>query len=332
MEKSLETGIKVIAIKLPSDLQERILTFPFLHAISEHYPKADLHFITNKKDVEILNLLPFKAYYHLYNEDDIKTIFDVHPYAANAAIYNVDLFISLTNSLADACLGIALRAKKRVGFSDGWKTLVLTHKMKRPLGHHIVEDFSELYKLTTGEVSNKRLKVSSRVLNRIIEDETPYIAINLYPLREATIEDEWIDLVGHFQNQRIIFFASDEQVKMKPLMETFLNVLPKSNKYEIFIYHDWIELGRMLAFAGGVITYSGACGAAAAYVGARTIILYENEDPQKTGPFYFLTDVAVMGTNNPTLLNQVKSDKVIKDRVTFNMEEVAKKAFEFFKL
>lgn len=324
--------VKVIAIKLPSELQDRILTFPFLHAISEFYPKADLHFITNKKDVEILNLLPFKAYYHLYNEDDIETIFDVHPYAANAAIYNVDLFISLTNSLPDACLGIALRAKKRVGFSDGWKTLVLTDKMKRAVGHHVVEDFWELYRLTTGEDTNKRLKVSSRPLPRIIEDEIPYIAINLYPLRDASIEDEWIDLISHFQNQKIVLFASDEQVRMKPLMESFLNVLPKSNTYEVFVYHEWIELGRMLAFAAGVITYSGACGAAAAYVGARAIILYENEDPQKTGPFYFLTEVAIMGTNNPTLINQAKSDKVIKDRVTFNMEEVAKKAFEFFRL
>jgi len=54
MEKAPDNEIKVIAIKLPSDLQERILTFPFLHAISEYYPKAALHFITPKHQVEVL--------------------------------------------------------------------------------------------------------------------------------------------------------------------------------------------------------------------------------------------------------------------------------------
>lgn len=324
--------VKVIAIKLPFDLQDRILAFPFLHAISEYFPKADLHFITPKKDVEVLNLLPFKAYYHLFNEDDIKTVLDVHPYTANARIYNVDLFISLTNSFADACLGIGLRAKKRVGFSDNWKTLVLTHKTPRPVGHHIVEDYMNLFELTIGGKVDKRLKVTSRVLTRIIEDETPYIAINLSPLRSTNIEDEWIELISQFEGQKIVLFAADEQVKMQMLMPQFIERLPKQNTYVNFIYHDWIELGRMLAFAQGVITFSGPAGAAAAYVGTRALILYENEDPQRTGPFYFLSDVAVMGVNNPTLVNSASENKTLKDRVTFNMTEVYAKAVEFFRL
>lgn len=323
---------KVIAIKLPFDLQERILSFPFLHAISEIYPKADLHFITPKKEVEVLNLLPFKAYYHLFNEDEIKTVLDVHPYTANAAIYNVDLFISLTNSFADAALGIGLRAKKRVGFSDDWKTLVLTHKTKRPVGHHYVEDMMTLLELATGKTENKRLRVSSRTLTKIIEGDTPYIAVNLSPIRGGSLDDDWIELLSKFEGQRIILFVQEDQVQFKTLIPTFLNLLPATNTYEVFFYHDWIELGRMLAFANGVISYSGPGAALAAYVGTRTLILYDVEDPQKTGPFYFLTDVAIMGVNNPTLLNSTTSDKVLKDRAQFNMDEVYAKAIEFFRL
>lgn len=332
MEKSPESDIKVIAIKLPFDLQERILTFPFLHAISEYYPKAELHFITPKKDVEVLNLLPFKAYYHLFDEDQIKSVVDVHPFTANAKIYNVDLFISLTNSFADACLGVGLRAKRRVGFSDNWKTLVLNQKIPRPAGHHVVEDFLSLYELAVGHTVNKRLKVTSRVLTRIIEEEDPYIAINLSPLRSATIEEEWIDLISQFEGQKIVLFASDDQVKMQMLMKDFIEKLPKKNTYVNFSYHDWIELGRMMAFARGVITYSGPAGALAAYVGTKPVILYENEDPQRTGPFYFLTDVAIMGVNNPTLVNSTSQNQAIKERITFNMHEVFVKACEFFGL
>lgn len=327
---------KVIAIKLPFDLQERILSFPFLHALSEFYPKADLHFITPKKEVEVLNLLPFKAFYHLYDEDEIKSLLDVHPYTANTKIYNLDLFISLTNSLADAALGLGLRAKTRVGFSDEWKTLFLNKKMKRPLNHHIVEDFMSLFELATGGPSDIRIRVNSRVLQPILEseeDDVPYIAINLSPLREAAIEDEWVELVSKFEGQRIVFFSSDDQLKAQLHMEAFLNRLPPGNTYINFTYHDWIELGRMLAHARGVITFSGAAGALSAYVGTRTLILYENEDPQRTGPFYFLADISIMGVNNPTLINNSQTDKeVLKNRITFDMNEVAGKAYDFFGL
>ena len=338
MEK-LDNDIKVIAIKLPSDLQERILTFPFLHAVSEYYPKAVLHFITPKHQVEVLNLLPFKAYYHLYNEDEMNNVFDVHRFCANANIYNVDLFISLTNSFVDACIGLGLRAKERVGFADNWKTIVLTKKQPRPIAHHVVEDLNQLFQLASGENFDKRMRVLSRPLEYILpkeEDVTeqpPYIAINLSPLREAVIEDEWIELVSLFSDQKIVFFASEEPVKVKVLMDSFLARLPKTNTYVDFVYYDWIELARMLAHSAGVITYSGAAGALSAYVGARSIILYENEDPQKTGPFYFLTDVAIMGVNDPTLVNSITSTSdVLKKRVTFDMTKVFEKACEFFKL
>ena len=335
MDKASDSDIKMIAIKLPFDLQERILTFPFLHAISEFYPKADLHFITPKKDVEVLNLLPFKAYYHLFDEDEIKSVMDVHPYTANAKIYNTDLFISLTNSFADAALGLGLRAKTRVGFSDNWKTLVLNKKISRPVGHHVVEDYMTLFEQVIGGKVDKRMKVTSRVLTKIIEGDDPYIAINLSPIREASIEQEWIDLISMFEGQKIVLFFADEQVKGQMLMEAFLEKLPKKNTYINFHWHDMIELGRMLAFARGTLTYNGPCGALSAYVGTRTLILYDNEDPQKTGPFYFLADVAVMGVNNPTLVNSTAAaapGESMKARVTFNMEEVFKKAHEFFSL
>lgn len=43
----------------------------------------------------------------------------------------------------------------------------------------------------------------------------------------------------------------------------------------------------MLSFSNGVITYSGALAALSTYVGTNTLILFDNEDPQRTGPFYF---------------------------------------------
>lgn len=329
-----EEAVKVIAIKLPFDLQDRLLAFPFLHQIRERYKNAEIHFITPKHNIEVLNLLPFKAYYHEFDEDEIKTVFDVHPFTANAKIFNVDIFISLTNSFVDACLGLGLRAKKRLGFSDGWKTLILTHKTSRPRGHHVTEDYFALYRELIGADVNTKLKVMSRDLKPVITDwdSLPYIAINLAPLRSATIEDELVELINYFENQRIILFASEDQEKFQLLLEPFLAKLSKKNIIIHFIYPSWIELGRMLAYARGVITFNGPLASLSAYVGSKTVVLYDSEDPQRHGPFYFLADSMILGVSDPTLVNSTPQVGLFKDRKRFDMAEVFAKAFDFFKL
>jgi ADP-heptose:LPS heptosyltransferase len=127
-------------------------------------------------------------------------------------------------------------------------------------------------------------------------------------------------------------FIADEQVKAHILMESFLEKLPPNNTYVNFKFHDWIELGRMLAHAKGVISYSGPCAALSAYVGTRTLALYDVEEPQITGPFYFLADVSILGVSNPAVINRSRDPKVLKDRITFNMSEVFQRAWDFFGL
>jgi ADP-heptose:LPS heptosyltransferase len=332
-ENSGVEQIKVIAIKLPFDLQERILTFPFLHAIHDKYPDAEFHFITPEKDIEVLNLLPFKAYYHEVDEDEIRTVFDVHRYCVHAKIYNVDLFISLTNSFADASIGLSLRAKKRLGFSDNWKTLVLNQKVKRPVGHHLCEDFFELYKTHLNANVDVKMKVMSRELPAVIPewDSQPYIAINLTPLRDAVIDEEWAKLIHDFEGQRIIFFSSEDRERVAPLIDGFIARLPKTNTYSFYFQKDWIELAKMLAYARGVITYEGPLASIAAYVGAKTLIIYDRRDPQKEGPFYFLSDIALL-TSKDSTVTLIQAPSVIKGRTIFDMHAIQAKASEFFKL
>ena len=332
-ENSGVEEIKVIAIKLPFDLQERLLSFPFLHALNEKYKEAEFHFITPKKDIEVLNLLPFHAFYHEFDEDELNNVFDVHRYCVHAKIFNVDLFVNLTNSFSDATIGMSLRAKHRLGFSDNWKTLVLNQKTKRPVGHHLCEDFFELYKTHVNANVDLKLKVMSRELPSVIPewDAMPYIAINLTPMKDAVISEEWAKLMHEFEGQRIIFFSSEDRERVAPLIDGFIAHLPKKNTYSFFLQKDWIELGKMLAYARGVITYEGPLASVAAYVGARTLVLYDRRDPQREGPFYFLSDIALLTSKDSTVTLQ-QSPSVINGRTVFDMHAIQLKAMEFFKL
>lgn len=326
--------VQVIVIKLQFDLQERILSFPLFHKIREKYPRAIIHFITPKKYIEVLNLLPFTAYYHEIEENELNSIFDVYRYAVMSKIHNVDIFISLTNSFVDACLGLFLRAKKRVGFSDGWKTLVLTHKTPRLYGHHVTEDFFALYRAMVEANVEIKIKVKSRELEPIVPEweALPYIAINLSPLREAVIEEEFLELINCFENQRIVLFASENQEEIQLLLEPFFERLSKKNTYINFIHKSWIDLGKMMAFSRGVITFNGPAASLSAYVGAKTLILYDTEDPQKFAPFYFESELLILGVNDPTLINTLMATGILQHRKQFSMTEVHGKALDFFKI
>jgi hypothetical protein len=89
----------------------------------------------------------------------------------------------------------------------------------------------------------------------------------------------------------------------------------------------------MLAFSRGVITFNGPAASLSAYSGAKTLVLYDSEDPQKYGPYYFLADVMSLSVTDPTVaLKTANTDGTIKERKRFDMQEVYVKAFEFFKL
>lgn len=325
----------VIAIKLPFDLQERFACFPFLHALRSLYPEADFHLITPQKNIEILNLLPFSAFYHEFEENEIRTVFDVHRFCVNAPIFNVDIFVSLTDSFSDACIGWSLKAKTRLGFSDGWKTLVLNQKTPRLKNHHQSEDFLDLYRVHAGKAVDPLLKIGSRGLPYIIEDHDnrPYLAINLSPLRGSQIEQEWKELCSLFRDQRIIFFASEDQDKVSLMIQPFLDSLPPQNDYLFFRYPSWIELGKLLAYARGVITFNGPAASLSAYVGSKTLILFDRQDPRRTAPFYFDGELNIMEASDPGVTQFAEtSHESLKPRQRFSMTQVFERGMKFFNL
>jgi len=328
-----EPRIKSIAVKLPFDLQERFCTFPFLHAIRNLYPKADLHLITPKFQIEILNLLPFEAYYHEFDEDEIQTILDVHRFCVNSKIFKVDLFISLTDSFPDSCLGLGFRAKERLGFSDGMKSWVLNQKAPRPIGHHLAEDYLSLINVHLKSTEENKQKVSSRELPVVVENsvELPYIAVNLSPLRGAVIEEEWRELCDQFIGERIVFFASSDSEKIYLQVQEFMDNLQGSNSYEFFKHQSWIDLGKMLAHAKGVITYNGPAASLSAYVGSKTLILFDQENPQRTAPFLFGGDINILQNSDPAV-NDAPDPKgeSIKPRVKFSVDQIFQRVGSFF--
>lgn len=315
--------VKTIAVKLASELQVRVLSFAFLHALRSQYHEAEIHLICPKRGIELLNLLPFKHFfYHEYEEEEIKNIFDIHRFCASAKIYNTDLFISLTDSFLDSCLGFGLRAKKRIGFKKGANAFVLNEVHPWLAGQHVVDNLYQLISFDT----ESRIKIYSRELTPIIEGEESYIALNVGPLVNGQIDKVWVELCEHFQNQHIILFTDLSEDKFILNQSEFLSGLNKTNNYKIFFPDNYIELSRMIAFSRGVITRNGVISCLSAYCGTPTLILNDRENSQILGPFHFLAEIKMIN------LNFKAAGATLSEPARFSAEEVALSAFDFFKL
>ena len=145
-----------IVVKLPNDLRGKILSFPFLHGLVKEAKKRlnaeeeevlKLHLISNKKDIDVLNLLPFSAYYHEIEDEDLKSIFTIHRACVGLKIDRTDIFISTTENFVDASIGKNLKAKTNIGFQIGKNSLFFNKRVPYSVNDHQALQIFSLIKL-----------------------------------------------------------------------------------------------------------------------------------------------------------------------------------------
>ena len=315
--------VRTIAVKLPQEMQLRVLSFAFLHALRQVYPEAEVHLICSKQGIELLNLLPFKSFfYHEFDDQDCSSVFDVHRYCAAVKIYNVDLFISLSDSFLDSAIGVGLRARKRIGYKKGFNGLLLNEVHTWMKGQHVVDNYYQLI----GFDPQTSLRILSRQLTPILEKDLKYIALNVGPLHNGQIDQVWEGICHHLQNQNIVLFTDLCEDKFILNQNEFISRLNPKNNYKFFLSENYIELSRMISFAQGVITRNGVVSCLSAYCGSPTLILNDREDPQIFGPFNFLAEIKMMNID----FRPAGSD--MSKPAEFSAESVALSAFDFFKL
>lgn len=320
-----------IVVKLPMSVEDRLHTFPALHLIRESFPSAVIHFVTPKHQMEILYLLPFKAFYHEWDENEIKTPMDVHRFCANMKIGIVNIYLSFTDTLNDACLGQFLRANRRIGFASGVKSFFYTIPIKRPINYHRGEEFLGVYKTLTNNSIADDLKVNSREMDNFYPDGAPYVAVDLYPLDPEENEEDWIKYFSFFEGKQFVLFASAETEKSAWHIQNLVPKLSTRNTYKILIYKNWIELGRVLSQARGVICNLGSVALLSTYAGTATIIMVGSEDPKLSAPFYFFADWLLLDTKDPSVSHANPSD-LIKGKPRVHPDVLFEKTIELIKL
>ncbi len=324
-----------IAIKLPNELGERVLSFPFLHKLVQVYEQniaesedhdevLYIHLISCKKDIDVLNLLPFRAYYHELEDEDIGNIFSMHRACVNFKLDRPDIYISTTPGFIDSSIGKNINAKKSIGYDVGKNKWVLSEKVSLLEGQHkSVQIFNLLTALSDREESVPH--VQSRQLEPFYKDwqENPYTVINLDLLENGEINPEWAEFIELFTEKKFVFLASNyKEEDYEDFLAAFIAKLPDTNQYEIFTSKSNIDFGKLVASAITFITKSCPLMHIAAYCGAHTFYLNCGEDLQVMGPEFLRGDVRVFSQSDPAYF---KED-------SFNYAKIFDEVFTFIDL
>ncbi len=319
-----------IAIKVPNNLDEKLLSFPFLHALSRYFDAhledledevLNIHIISNKKNIEVLNLLPFSAYYHALEEDDLKNIFTIHRGVGNLNLQNIDYFFSTTKTLVDALIGKNLKSTKKIGFAGGKSSLLFTDKIECPGDlHYSQQVFSLMDSFKDNKVRIK--KVVSRKVDPLVPDwnEVPYSVFNL-ELTKDEINPEWIELFDLFEGQTFYFTCDQADINtQRSHLIDFIKKLPKKNTYHFTEIEDLVEFSKLVAYAKAFISCDSDLVGLASYLGAQCFHISRKKDVSMDNR-YFLGDTVVCSLSDP----------YYKDGKDFNYGKIFDEILEYLK-
>jgi ADP-heptose:LPS heptosyltransferase len=297
MEVSPENiEIRKVLIKCPPLITDAFSTFPFLIALSEEFPKAEIFLVCEKGCSFAYQFLPFKLR-AFERPIDKMSLVQTHHFCANLNdIFNIDLFFDLENSFNSSFMGFNFRARERVGYGVGWNKYFLT-KNFMPLENGALDLESKclnLLELYTGkklsELKISRSKISGQKIEKIDqlfqEPEPPkFILIMLDNFQNVSKQIAmWTKFFDSFQNTKFIIWSQDDE---DLISELFFKVDLGANSLYMHRGDNSKELIYLLNQVVGVIANNVWSEGLCTYFGVNSVTLYNGNNNEITNKILY---------------------------------------------
>ncbi len=214
-------SIKKVLVKCPPNFDDAFNTFPFLFALSEEFPKAEINLLCEQGSSNAFNFLPFK-FRAFERPKERLSLVQTHKFCANLNdIFNIDLFFDLENTINSSFMGYNFRARERVGYGVGWNKYFLTKNFVAEPSLSIEKKCVKLLELYVGK-SIENLKVSRvrtegqqiEKIEKLFEEPVPpkFILIMLDNFQNVSKQIEiWKSFFDSFQNQKFIITSLQDE-------------------------------------------------------------------------------------------------------------------------
>ena len=147
--------------------------------------------------------MPQRCYVFNIPDDKKGTVFGVHHFAANLHdVFNVDYFIDFVNDFHSAFLGLAFKAKKKIGLQGGPKTYLYNVSMEAFHGM-----FADQKKLSVLEHIEEVDKESVQFWDTTIKKEYENAFVDLSSINEEFYRERILKLIGAFEEIKLFGYV-----------------------------------------------------------------------------------------------------------------------------
>ncbi len=285
----METPRKILIIK-PSSLGDIIHSLPFLSALRECFPRAEIHWVVAKAFYGLLEGHPMLDRLWVFDKDKWKrlsgltgTAGEIRAFIRNLKNEKVDMAIDLQGLLRSGLIAWASGAKVKIGFKEAREGagLFYDHKVSADRDMHAVERYFKVAASIGCNASGVRFPMPP-LPPAPVELPHDYIVIAPSAGKEA---NRWParrfgELAGRLPFKSVIVAsASDSQIADETVAASSGKALSLAGKTDL--------KGLASVTKGARFLVSGDTGPAhiAAALGIPVFTIFGPANPQRTGPY-----------------------------------------------
>lgn len=270
-----------VLIKFPREKNDLFQCLPFLVALSEALPKAEINIIVEEGHLPMFLFLPFKvrAFQRPKHKANLP---GTHQFCANLNdIFNIDVYFDLEGSFNSAFMGFNFRAKERVGYEEGWNKYLLNRTYPpMPALEYEARAIYLLEKFTTQNFSDLKIynrrdssKPDEKLEALFSAPEAPkFILVMLNDFHSIVKEIEiWKQFFNCFENQNFIIYSEQNQHAVSEI----LHKMDSKNKMYMHYGEDHLILKYLLSKVCGVVTNNLWAEGMSVFHGVDTISILE---------------------------------------------------------
>jgi heptosyltransferase II len=273
-----------ILVRLPNWLGDMVMSTAFISQLRLSYPAAEIHVIVKKGLHPLADFFPGVNEKHVFSKANYPGLKGAYKFGKQLrSLHQYDLFFCLPDSFSSALMGYAAGAKKRVGYKNELRSLLLTHSYKKDAKLHRVDQYLELLHQFTGNlVSPQRvqLTVNDKSRSGIIINVNSEAASRRLPIEKA------VSIVNHIRaNTSEDITLAGGPADRSHVEAVFALLKDNSDIKNISGTTSLMDLPSLLASAKVMLTTDSGPGHVANAVGTPTVVLFGAGNEANTAPY-----------------------------------------------
>jgi ADP-heptose:LPS heptosyltransferase len=281
--RSVQNDPLHIGVRLPNWLGDMVMALPFLHVLQQAFPAAAVSVVAKQGLHDLLPLFPPTKHRFQFDKRRHKGPLGAWRFGRELrASGPFDLFFSLPDSFSAALMAWGTGARKRVGFRNEGRSLLLTHAYEKPTGGHRAETYLSLLERFTEQalpLQPVRLQHGYRKEGHVV------VNINSEAQSRRLTERKAVELLGALRAavpNTIVLIGAPKEV---PFLHGVLKKFPEGAFQNKAGTTTLPQLAALLASAEVVLTTDSGPAHLANALGTHTIVLFGAGNEGETAPY-----------------------------------------------